>query len=147
MEFLKHFPRLVAAVLFAASASTAVVVSDAARAGAPATGIAAVAAAQPAAADELSIGIGVGPNRYPRYAWRNNSWVRFGYYNGYAPGYIPGGYYVGWGAPRYGWSHPQYGYRGYYNNHAFDARRPYNPGLGGYRGNEGFRRNGGGYRR
>ncbi len=131
MNVFKQLPRLVAAAIFAATAATSVVVADATHAetSAPASGISAVttSAAAPAAAAEIFVGLGTGPHRYWRYGWRGGSWVRLGYYNGYAPGYIPGGYYVGWGPPRYAYYHPYYGYRGWYASHAWNPYHPYNP--------------------
>ena len=116
MNLLKHFPRLAAAALFAATASTAVVVADATHAGAPAQGI--LAAAPQRADAAVVVGVGYGPYRYYRWAYRGGSWVRLGFYYGSAPGYIPGGYYVGYGppafyGPRYYGYHPFYGYYGH----------------------------------
>jgi hypothetical protein len=139
MNVFKTLPRLVAAAIFAATAATSVVVADATHAGtasAPASGVASTAsglssvttsAASPAAAAEIFVGLGTGPHRYWRYAWRGGAWVRIGYYNGWAPGYIPGGYYVGWAPPRYAYYHPYYGYRAWYVAHPWNPYHPYNP--------------------
>ncbi len=134
--------RLAAAAAFAASTATAVIVTDAAHAGQPATG---VLASAPAAAEAASIS--VGPHRFYRYGYRGGVWTRVGFYYGYAPGYIPGGYYVGYAPPPYyaaayygpypaygyGYYHyGYYGYRGYYGRpwygHGYYGRGYYGHG-------------------
>jgi hypothetical protein len=141
MNLLKHFPRLAAAALFAATASTSVVVADATHAGAPTTSGILASAPQKAEAS-VFVGVGFGPNRYWRYGYRGGSWVRLGYYYGRAPGYIPGGYYVGYGPPAYaygyGYRHPYYGgYRGYYGHPYYGGYRGYGYGHVGYYGGGG----------
>jgi hypothetical protein len=127
MKFFKHLPRLVAAAVFAATASTAVVVADATHAGQPAAGILASAPQAASAAVSIGIGIGVGgPHRFYRYGWRDGAWVRFGYGYGYNPGWV-NGYYLGFAAPVYGY--PYYYARGY--RPFYYGARPY---YGGYYG-------------
>jgi hypothetical protein len=116
MNLLKHFPRLAAAALFAATASTAVVVADATHAGSPTTQ--GILASAPAQADAAVVGVGIGvggPARgFYRWGWRGGSWVRLGFYSG-GPGWIPGGYYVGYAPPPYPYAH----YFGYYGYHPY----------------------------
>ncbi|MGD0476251.1 MAG: hypothetical protein ABSB70_23970 [Candidatus Velthaea sp.] len=82
MNFFRHVPRLVAALLFAASASTAVVVAD----------------AQPARAGVV-VGVRVGsPHRFWRYGYRSGRWLRSGFAYAAGPGYVHG-YYLGYGPP------------------------------------------------
>ncbi|MBD5634389.1 MAG: hypothetical protein IAI49_07905 [Candidatus Eremiobacteraeota bacterium] len=131
---MKHFPRLAAAALFAATASTAVVVGDATRAGAPAQGLVAAAPQQADAAVFIGARIGVGPNRYYRYAYRGGSWVRLGFYYGSAPGYIPGGYYVGYGPPVYGYGYYGHPYWRPYYAHPYYGPRYYGRAYYGGRG-------------
>jgi hypothetical protein len=127
MRLGKFLPRFLAAVLFAATASTAVVVTDATHTGQPATsGILSSAPQAASAAVSIGIGFGVGPHPYYRYGWRGGAWVRFGYGYAYAPGWV-NGFYLGYAAPVYGY--PYYYARGY---------RPYfwgvHPYYGGYYG-------------
>jgi hypothetical protein len=149
-SFIKSLPRLAAAAVFAVGASTAVVVGDAAHAGAPVNGIT-TAAAQPASAG-VAVGIAIGGGRYYRYGYRGGAWVNLGYGYAPAPGYVNGYYYgyappvVGFGygyAPRPYYGRPYgYGYaRGYYG-HANYGRATYGRGAygGGNYGHGGYRR-------
>jgi hypothetical protein len=118
MKIRTFLTRFAAAAAFAASTATAVLVTDAAHVGQPTSGI---MSAAPAASFAVGVGVGVGPHRYYRYAYRGGVWSRFGFYYGSAPGYIPGGYYVGYAPPPfyaptygYGYGYYHYGYRGYY---------------------------------
>ncbi|MBD5605386.1 MAG: hypothetical protein IAI48_09885, partial [Candidatus Eremiobacteraeota bacterium] len=87
-----------------------VLLTEASHAGAPSSGIAASAPqAAEAAVIRVGSGVGFGPHRYYRYAYRGGAWTNVGFYYGTAPGYVPGGYYVGYGPPAYG-----YGYGPYY---------------------------------
>ena len=143
MKQFAHLPRLAAAVLFAASASTAVVVAEATHAGNASAGPL-TSAAQPADA-AVSVGVGIGfgaPHRYYRYAYRGGTWVRFGYGYAAAPGFV-NGFYVGYGPPAgyyaggyYGpaYGRPYYRYpsyaRGYYG-HAYYGHGYYGHGYYG----------------
>ena len=133
MKIRMFLTRLAAAAAFAGSAATAVIVTDATHAGQPSSGIMASAPqAAEAASFAIGVGVGFGPHRYYRYAYRGGVWTRFGFYYGSAPGYIPGGYYVGYAPPPY--YAPYYGprYYGYYGYRGYYGRPWYGHGYYGH---------------
>lgn len=120
MNGLSSLPRLVAAALFAGSASAAVFVGDAMHAGQPNQGLLASA---PLPADAGVI-VRVGPNRYHRYAYRGGRWLYVGLGYAAAPGYF-GGYYLGYGPPVVAYYPPYYGPRYYPAYYGRPYRHPF----------------------